>query len=379
MPDFSIVIPNYNQSHFLPWALESLRHQSVPFNVALMDGGSSDNFQAVAESYSEMITHLESGPDGGQAAAIKKGKASIPGDIVAWLNADDYYFPSALKKVSSVFEKNPHVDVVYGDAVHVTADGCFLSYFSAVQSFNPRDLARSCFICQPTCFVRRKAYERIGGIDATLKYTMDWDLWHRLSLAGAKFQYLHEVLAAVRYYPGTKTMSGDRRRYWEIWRIERKYGRHFMPFSWAGFYRYDLSFKERRNFLEETFLYVLDGLRQSKKRLLKMPGSESQMNQTLYGFHRWEPVVETNCIIHLPWYDRRQWHQICIEPEPFDQNYIIRINDVLCHGATSENGCLVVDVPFITEPYRKIAISRPGGGQWKLLGFSCELTGLNSV
>ena len=77
-----------------------------------------------------MITHLESGPDGGQAAAIKKGKASIPGDIVAWLNADDYYFPSALKKVSSVFEKNPHVDVVYGDAVHVTADGWFFILFS---------------------------------------------------------------------------------------------------------------------------------------------------------------------------------------------------------------------------------------------------------
>ncbi len=375
MLDFSIVIPNYNQSHFLPWALESLRHQSAPFNVALMDGGSSDNFQTVAEFYSDMITHLESGPDGGQAAAIKKGKASIPGDIVAWLNADDYYFPGALDRVSSVFEKNSDVDVVYGDAVHVTADGCFLSYFPPVQSFNPRDLARSCFICQPTCFVRRKAYERIGGIDATLKYTMDWDLWHRLSLAGAKFQYLHEVLAAVRYYPGTKTQSGDRRRYGEIWRIEKKYGRHFMPFSWAGFYRYDLSLKERRNFFENFFLYTLDRLRRSKKRLLRMQDSESPMNQTLYGFHRWEPVVETNCIIHLPWYDRRQWRRLRLQVEPFDNKYIIKVNGTLCHGAISETGPFLIDVPSITEPYRKITISRSGGGRWRFIGFSCELTG----
>jgi len=347
--------------------------------LALMDGGSTDNFNTVAESYSEMITHLESGPDGGQAAAIKKGKESIPGDIVAWLNADDYYFPGALNRVASVFKENPHVDVVYGDAVHVTADGYFLSYFPPVQSFNQKDLARSCFICQPTCFVRRNAYEQIGGIDATLKYTMDWDLWHRLSLSGAKFHYLHEVLAAVRYYPGTKTMSGDRRRYREIWRIERKYGRRFVPFSWAGFYRYDLSFKEQRNVFENFFLYMLETLRQSKKKLLKKHGSGSQMNQTLYGFHRWEPTVEANCIIHLPWYDKRPWRRICLTTQPSDPNYIIEINNIPCHGAISGNGRLMIDAPSITEPYRKIAISRPGGGRWKLLGFSCELNSLNTV
>ena len=379
MLTFALVIPNYNQSHFLPWALESLRCQSVPFNVALMDGGSSDNFKAVAEAYSHMIAHLESGPDGGQAAAIKKGKASIPGHIVAWLNADDYYFPGALDRVASVFQKNPDVDVVYGDAVNVTADGCFLSYFPPAQSFNSRALARSCFICQPACFVRRKAYERIGGIDATLKYTMDWDLWHRLSLSGAKFQYIHDVLAAVRYYPGTKTMSGDWRRYLEIWRIEWKYGRRIMPFSWAGFYRYDLALKEKRNFFERIFLHMLDRLRQSKKRLLKMPGSGNQMDRTLYGFHRWAPVVEKDCIIQLPWYDRRRWRRICLQVEPFDKDYVVKINDAPCQLGISESGCLLVDVPFITEPYRRIMISRAKGGRWKLLGFSCELTALDDI
>lgn len=375
MPVFSIVIPNYNQSHFLPWALESLRHQSAPFNVALMDGGSSDNFKTVAEAYSDIITHLESGPDGGQAAAIKKGKASIPGDIVAWLNADDYYFPAALDRVASVFEKNPHVDVVYGDAVHVTAEGYFLSYFPPVQSFNPRDLVRSCFICQPTCFVRRKVYERIGGIDATLKYTMDWDLWHRLSLAGAKFQYIHDVLAAVRYYPGTKTMSGDRRRYGEIWRIEKTYGRRLLPFSWAGFYRYDLSLKEKRSFFEKFCFYMLDRLRQSKKRLLKMQGSGYQMNRTLYGFHRWEPVVEGNCTIHLPWYGTCQWKTLYLDVDPISRSYVISIDDTPCYHEFSGPGRLRVECPPLTDSYRKITIGNPELTRWKLLGFSSDLTG----
>ena len=373
MLTFSIVIPNFNQSHFLPWAFESLRHQRVPFNVALMDGGSSDDFQSVAARYSHMIDHLESGPDGGQAAAIKKGKASVPGDIVAWLNADDYYFPGALDRVASVFEKNPRVDVVYGNAIHVTADGCFLSYFPPVQSFNPKDLRRSCFICQPACFVRRNAYECIGGVDASLKYTMDWDLWQRLSLAGATFQYLNEMLAAVRYYPGTKTMSGDRRRYGEIRRIEKKYGRRPIPFSWAGFYRYDLFFKKERNFHENAALFLLDRLRGAKKKIKSFQRSKSYMAQTLYGFHRWNPVVEKSCTIHLPWYDKRQWRNLSLAVKPCGEDYIIGVNDEICNYAISKTGCLVVDVPHITEPYRKISISRLEMGVWQLLDFHCDL------
>jgi glycosyltransferase involved in cell wall biosynthesis len=322
---------------------------------------------------------LESGPDGGQSAAIKKGKAIIPGDFVAWLNADDYYFPGALDKVSSFFEQNPTIDVVYGDAVHVTADGFFLSYFPPVQSFDPKDLTRSCFICQPTCFVRRNAYERIGGIDAALKYTMDWDLWHRLSLAGAKFHYLHELIAAVRYYPGTKTMSGNWRRYAEIWRIERKYGRRLLPFSWFGFYRYDLSFKGKRNFIEEFFLYMLDKLRKSKKRIRKFQRPGGRMKQTLYGFHRWEPVVEAGCAIHLPWYDKRQWRKLYLKMKPFDEEYIIKINGLPCQYKADEGGRFMIDVPPMTDPYRKITIAKLGGGYWQLLGFSCKLAGSDRV
>ena len=375
MSEFAIVIPNYNQSHFLPWALESLKHQNAPFNIALMDGGSSDDFQVVADAYSHMIAHLESGPDGGQSAAIKKGKAIISGEYVAWLNADDYYFPGALDRVSSFFEKNPTIDVVYGDAVHVTADGFFLSYFPPIQSFGSKDLARSCFICQPACFVRRKAYERIGGIDASLKYTMDWDLWHRLSLAGAKFHYLQELLAAVRYYPGTKTMSGNWKRYAEIWRIERKYGHRLLPFSWFGFYRYDLSLKEKRDFLEKSFLCLLDKLRRFKKGLRRFQPTEDVMKPTLYGFHRWEPVVETSGTIHLPWYDRRQWRRLYLKVVPFDKEYLIRIDDSPCFYTVDKGDRLVIDVPLMTAPHRKISISRSGGGDWQLLEFYCTLMG----
>ena len=268
MLSFAIVVPNLNQSHFLPHGLEGLRYQTSPFELAIMDGGSTDGFDGVVEEYADMITYLRSGPDKGQAFAIREGKNTISGDIVAWLNADDYYFPETLNKVATCFEQHPELDVVYGDAIHVSPEGFFLSYFPAIQEFNANDLTRNCFICQPACFVRRAAYEKIGGIDPTLQYTMDWDLWCRLSNSGAKFCYLHEVLAAVRYYHGTKTLSRDWKRYLEIWRIERKYGHRFFPRSWLGFFLFDLSFTNRKNLVEKYFFVLLNYLRRLKNRLI---------------------------------------------------------------------------------------------------------------
>ena len=122
MLTFAIVIPNFNQSHFLPFALESLRYQSAPFKLAVMDGGSTDDFSEVVRQYTDIITFLRSASDEGQAAAIREGKDKVPGDIVAWLNADDYYFPGALDKVASCFEKDPELDVIYGNAVHVSRE-----------------------------------------------------------------------------------------------------------------------------------------------------------------------------------------------------------------------------------------------------------------
>ncbi|MBW2354289.1 MAG: glycosyltransferase, partial [Deltaproteobacteria bacterium] len=171
LPTFAIVIPSLNQSRFLPWALKSLRYQSQPFNLAVMDGGSTDGFHEVVGDFSDMIAFLCSGPDSGQAGAIREGMKKVQGDVVCWLNADDYYFPGTLSRVAALFERDPGLDVVYGDAIHVTPEGFFLSYFPAIQEFDARDLTRSCFICQPACFVRCGAYEEVDGVDPSLHYT----------------------------------------------------------------------------------------------------------------------------------------------------------------------------------------------------------------
>lgn len=374
MLTFSLVIPNRNQSHFLPFSLESLRYQTIPFHLAVMDGGSTDNFNEVLGEYADIITYSRSAPDDGQAAAIREGFERVSGDIVSWLNADDYYFPGALELVAACFEADPNLDVVYGDAIHVREDGLFLSYFPPIQDFNAGDLTRTCFICQPACFVRRSIYERVGGVDAYLLYTMDWDLWCRLAVAGAKFRYLHEVLAAVRYYPGTKTLSGDRKRYLEIWRIERKYGLRLLPWSWVGFYLFDLSFKEHKTVTEKITFSFLKFLRRVKKRLISYRNLENPTDVTLYGFHRWEPFVVGKATIRLPWYDKRRLDKILLRVMPDGRSYRTSINGAYQTVTVAKEGQFPIDVPLLDKPFVEISIECLDQQCWTLLDFSCECT-----
>jgi len=369
---FAIVIPNLNQSRFLVTALESLKVQSSSFNLAVMDGGSTDDFQGVVDRYSDLITFLRSAPDDGQTAAIKEGKESVSGDIVAWLNADDYYFPDTLEKVAECFENHPDIDVVYGDAIHVSPEGMFLSYFPVIQDFNAGDLTRTCFICQPACFVRRTAYERAGGLDPELHFTMDWDLWCRLSNSGAKFHYLREVLAAVRYYPGTKTLSGDLRRYKEIWRIEKKYGRRKIPRSWAGAYLFDLAFNDNKSRFEKTAFSVLKNIRTIKRKLLFQSNKASLKLKTIYGIYPLDTLVDGCGIIHLPWYDPRRWSALRLKVYPANDRYQVEINGRVCQQIRCENGHLVVQLPHLETPQREIFIRCEERQQWRLLDFGCE-------
>jgi glycosyltransferase involved in cell wall biosynthesis len=370
---FALTIPNKNQSHFIGTALESLRHQKADYQLAVVDGGSDDGFEQALKPYRDMVDYLRSYPDDGQAAAIGEGLSKIGGDIVGWLNADDYLFPETLAIVAGFFERHPTVDVVYGDAVHVNKDGIFLHYFKTIEPFSLRTLTRTCFICQPTCFVRRKAYESVGGVDPRWHFTMDWDLWCRLALSGAKFNYLPEVLAAVRYYAGTKTLSGDLGRYKEIWRIEKKYGQRLLPISLLGAYRFDLSGKVAKSRIEKAAFSILNNIRGLKRKILLKDYRLSKTIRTIYGFYPYDTLVDDCGTIHLPWYDPRGWSALRLKVDPAIDKYQVKINGHAYQSIKYENGYLVVQLSPLDTPHRIISIRCEETQQWRLLEFGCEL------
>ena len=373
MTSFAIVIPNLNQSHYLHTALESLKHQSTPYNLALMDGGSTDSFNDVVKRYSDIISFIRSAPDDGQSSSIREGFNCIDGDILCWLNADDYYFPGVLDEVAAIFHRNPDIDVVYGDAVHVNDRGFFLNYFPFSQEFSANDITKSCFICQPACFFRRKAYERVEGINPFLVYTMDWDLWCRLSGIGARFYYLNKVLAAVRYYPGTKTLSGDPSRYKEIWRIEKIFGKRLLPIAVFGFYYYDLSLKRDRTKRENVAFFCLHSLRKIKKLLISKNLFQSKLKTNVYGFDPLRSIITGSCEIQLPWYEERKWKELVFTVKPSDAKYDIFIGDHFFKGIVACGGKITVPVSFAEGPYRRIVMSCTSRRKWELLNLSFTL------
>lgn len=369
---FSVVIPNFNQSRFLRTALESLSHQRVPMEVIVLDGGSSDGFREAIRPYAALISYWRSGPDGGQAAAVREGFERAGGEIIAWLNADDYLYPGALDRVAACFGNHPEADVVYGQAVHVDAQGFFLSYFPPIQPFDRQDLTRTCFICQPACFMRRSAYEAVDGINPTLRYTLDWDLWHRLARAGARFHYLEDLLAAVRYYPGTKTVGGGPRRYLEMWRVERTYGGRWVPRTWLGSYLYNLRFRTQTCLGERMFMALFNGLRAVKRAVRKASQDSGDGDGTLYGFRRWEPVVEGRGVIRVPWYAPAPWKRLELRVAPEDAAFRLQVNRDEPREIRAREGRIRLAVRQPAGPQWEIAVECQEAVRWRLLGFQAE-------
>lgn len=362
---FAIVIPNLNQSSFLTTALKSLRYQESLFELAVMDGGSTDDFKNIIQQYSDIISYKRSKPDKGQSAAIKESVGKISGDIMTWLNADDFYFPGALDKVLNIFNNNPEIDVVYGDAIHVGPEGFFKCYFPPIREFNKTDLTFNNFICQPSCFYRRSIYEKVGGINTNLHYTMDWDLWCRFAEQDAKFHYYPEPLSAVRYYPGTKTLSGTRERYHEIYRIEKKYGKRIIPISTIGAYYLDLTYKNINTPLENIFVNLFDLYIKIRRR--------KSNQKLLYGFYPWSSIFQKECQIHLPWYDEHEWIKLRLQLKPNNEYYKIKLNNMELDLLYQQNGEIIAEIPEINNCHRLIHIYCNDDIQCELLDISFDL------
>lgn len=202
---FSVVTPSYNQGRFIERTIQSvLSQEGVKFDYVVCDGGSSDSTLDVLQRYQDDIRWV-SEPDGGQADAVNKGINATSGDIIAWINSDDIYYPGAFTKVNQIFEANPDVQVVYGNANHIDKQDHILEPYPT-EKWSYERLKDVCFISQPATFFRRNLVDRYGSLNSSLNFCMDYELWLRYG-KHTDFFYLPEILAATRLYQDTKTLG----------------------------------------------------------------------------------------------------------------------------------------------------------------------------
>lgn len=224
LPTISVVTPSYEQGQFLEATLRSVLDQGYPeLELIVLDGGSRDGSREIIERYADRLTYWRSAPDAGQAAAIREGFDRATGDILTWLNSDDLLADGALRRVADAWCRHGG-DVVVAGACQLfgpaSGGGRHVPTFTdrrdervALPIRRMLDLGRHWFpgefFYQPEVFFPRAAYEEVGGVDPSFHYTMDYDLWVRLALAGTEIVVLDETLAHYREHDGQKTADRE--------------------------------------------------------------------------------------------------------------------------------------------------------------------------
>ncbi|RUT07599.1 hypothetical protein DSM106972_018590 [Dulcicalothrix desertica PCC 7102] len=218
LPQISIIVPSFNQGKYLSHTLESIFCQEYPFlEVIVMDGGSTDNSVEIIRSYESKLKYWQSQPDGGQSAAINAGIKYCTGEIVAWLNSDDYYWSNCLWTVAHAYQSFPERGIYIGNGLRYDQARERYTPFSRRHLVMNREALRQGldYILQPSVFFLRDAWNEVKGLNDKLRFCMDWDILIRIS-EHYPVVLINEFLSVSREYEETKTSTGKLKRAFEI-------------------------------------------------------------------------------------------------------------------------------------------------------------------
>jgi len=238
-PLVSIVTPSYNQVQYIEETIQSVLNQDYPaVEYIIIDGGSTDGSVEIIQRHARQnipeLTNLNgkrvsawvSEPDQGQTDAINKGFTSAHGEILAWLNSDDTYLPGAISEAVAYLQAHPEAGMVYGDANLVDEVGNVIGKFPARQTDYRRLRHGYVHIPQQTAFFRANLWRRVGPLDPTFYFAMDYDLWVRLARL-APLHYNPRLWANFRLHGAGKSIVSDDRCWPEMMRVHYREGGHW--------------------------------------------------------------------------------------------------------------------------------------------------------
>ena len=215
-PKITVVTPSYNQAQFLEETILSVVGQQYPnLEYIIIDGGSTDGSVEVIRKYQEKIAYWVSEPDNGQAHAIHKGFERASGDILAWLNSDDFYLPGTLTFAAAQMDPT-QAQLLFGNCLHLYEDSGAVSGSSVRREHAHRNLLLTDYIVQPSSFWTRLAMNQTGALDQTLHFGFDWEWFIRALQAGVKFIAEDKYLSVYRFHRDHKSGVGGKRRLQEL-------------------------------------------------------------------------------------------------------------------------------------------------------------------
>jgi glycosyltransferase involved in cell wall biosynthesis len=202
-PLATVVMPAYNAARFIAQAVASVRRQTVAdWELVIVDDGSTDDTGRIVSRIRDARIRCIRTENRGPTAARNRGLTEARGEVVAFLDSDDVWFPQKLAAQMDVFAREPEVGLVHTNVLFITEDGRRIRTGRGTLKRTPdgdcldRIIVRNAVVTS-TAAIRRSLLARTGDFCPELRGPEDWDLWWRFA-ACSRFRYIPRVLAAYR-------------------------------------------------------------------------------------------------------------------------------------------------------------------------------------
>ena len=209
----SIVIPSYNQGDYIARTIKSILDQDYHnFEIILIDGASTDDTLNILNQFKNKIKIIISEKDTGQSNAINKGFKLSKGDIVGWINSDDTFTSGAFSKIINEFEKDSHLEFVYGDINVIDQSDNIIGCLNGdTLNFPDFTWKLDLQVPQQGSFWRRNALEEKNiKLNESFHYVLDRDIFLR-SLIELKSMYINSILGNFRHQNESKSISQSKK------------------------------------------------------------------------------------------------------------------------------------------------------------------------
>jgi glycosyltransferase involved in cell wall biosynthesis len=225
LPRISIITPSFNQAQYIEETIQSVLSQDYPnIEYVVIDGGSTDGSEEIIRRYAPQLAYWISEPDRGQSHAINKGFTHCTGDLVAWLNSDDVYLPGALRAVGEAYAANPERIIAGAVINHWEESGREKVILQQLEiSRMLRFWSKEWSWHQPGIFFPRSALTKVGSLEESLHYCMDYDLVLRV-LPQYEVSAFDQPLVRFRVHESAKGGGNNFDEFLAEWsRVSKRY------------------------------------------------------------------------------------------------------------------------------------------------------------